>query len=354
MDLSSLPTLLTCYQEKFEKDLNTTDYQWVNNISLVKNSSSIINELDRKLLEKFTNKDYVNLWLAIPEIINWDTVKGFIYQKGGKTIYPDINIDGFLSTLDKDECITLELLKNRHVYCADEDHKYVFKHWSIHKCIYAEIDYEGNKYTLNDTKWYKVNEDFVLKTNNDFKKITKSSLTLPKYNGGGEGKYNSDVAKNHPESFVLLDDKNKIFHGGGQGQIEVCDLFSKNKQLIHIKIYGKSSVFSHLFSQGFVSGRLLQLDPEFRSKVKNKLQAPFNELIKVDRRPNENEFTIIYGIISESEGDDLYLPFFSRVNLNNTTKTLKGFGYIVELLKIHVDDTQAKMKILAPSKRKKF
>jgi uncharacterized protein (TIGR04141 family) len=352
MDLSFLPTLLTYYQEKYEQDLNTTDYQWVNNISLVKNSSSIIKELDIKLLEKFANKDYVNLWLAIPEIINWETVKGFIYQRGKKTIYPDINIEGFLSTIDKNESITLDLLKNRHVYCADEDHNYVFKSWSIHKCIYAEIDYEGNKYILNDTKWYKVNQDFVSRTNNDFKKITKSTLTLPKYYGGGEGKYNSDVAKNYPESFVLLDDKNKIFHGGGHGQIEVCDLFSKDKQLIHIKIYGKSSIFSHLISQGFVSGRLLQLDSEFRNKVKNKLQAPFNKLIEVDRRPNENEFTIIYGIISESEGDDLYLPFFSRVNLNNTTKTLKGFGYNVELLKIFVDDTCAKKKICAPKKRK--
>jgi len=238
------------------------------------------------------------------------------------------------------------------VYCADEDHKCVFKHWSIHKCIYAEIDHEGNKYILNDAKWYKVNEDFVSRTNTDFEKITKSALILPKYNGGGEGKYNSDIAKNDPASFALLDDKNKIFHGGGHGQIEVCDLFSKNKQLIHIKIYGKSSIFSHLFSQGFVSGRLLQLDSEFRKKVKNKLSAPFDGLIKVDQRPGENEFTIIYGIISESGGDDLYLPFFSRVNLNNTSKTLKGFGYNVELLKIFVDSTYAKTKVYAPRKRK--
>jgi uncharacterized protein (TIGR04141 family) len=109
---------------------------------------------------------------------------------------------------------------------------------------------------------------------------------------------------------------------------------------------------SHLFSQGFVSGRLLQLDSGFRKKVREKLPAPFDGLINEEKRPADKEFTIVYSIISETEGDDLYLPFFSRVNLNNINKTLKGFGYNVELLKIHIDDTYAKTKICSPYKKK--
>jgi uncharacterized protein (TIGR04141 family) len=183
--------------------------------------------------------------------------------------------------------------------------------------------------------------------------MTVSSLQLPEYCGGGEGFYNRSVANDYPDRFALLDDKNKIFHGGGHGQVEVCDLLSIDKQLIHIKIYGKSSVFSHLFSQGFVSGQLLQLDAEFRKKVKDKLNLPFMDLIEVESRPMEKEFTIIFAVISDSKGEDIYLPFFSRVNLNNITKTLKGFGYGVELLKIHVNDRYAKTKILPSKKHKK-
>lgn len=352
MDLSDIAFLLKSYKEKYEQDLSATDYQWVNNISIVKNSSSIVNELNSQLLWKFTNKDYTNLWLSIPEIINWDTVKGFIYKNGKRTLHHDVNLEGFLSTIDEEEPITLEMLKKRHVYCADEDHNYVFNSWSIHKCLYTEIDYDGNKYILNDSKWYKVSENFVAKTNDDFNKIINSSLKLPEYCGGGEGKYNADVAEKNPKIFALLDDKNKISHGGGHGQVEVCDLFSIDRQLIHIKIYGKSSVFSHLFSQGFVSGQLLQLDAEFRKKVREKLPSPFDGLIKAEQRPDEKEFTIVYAVISEAVGNDLYLPFFSRVNLNNIDRTLKGFGYNVELLKIHVNDIYAKTKICAPRKKK--
>lgn len=354
MQLSDLPSLLIAYRDKFEKDLSATDYQWVNNISIVNSKSSIVDALNNQLLQKFQEKDYSNLWLSIPQIINWDTVKGFIYTNGKKALHPDININGFLSTIDDDTPVTMELLKSRRVYCADEDHNYVYESWPIHKCIYAEIDHKNNKYILNDAKWFKVSEGFVSKTNSDFNAIKQSTLSLPVYCGGGEGKYNSDTANTYPDKFALLDDKNKIFHGGGHGQVEVCDLFSKNKHLIHVKIYGKSSVFSHLFAQGFVSGQLLQLDSGFRDKVKNKLNAPFDELINVDKRPDENEFTIVYAVISDSEGEDLYLPFFSRVNLNNTARILKGFGYNVEVLKIHVDDIYSKTTKGPPGKAKKL
>jgi hypothetical protein len=46
----------------------------------------------------------------------------------------------------------------------------------------------------------------------------------------------------------------------------------------------------------------------------------------------------------------LYLPFFSRVNLNNTRRILEGYGYKVELLKIE-DDTGSATTGKAPPKR---
>lgn len=343
MDLSDLPSLLKLYKEKYEQDLSKTDYGWVNNISVVKSTSALIAALEDRLVEKFVKKDHSNLWLAIPEIIDWNLVSGFIYAGGKGVLNPDIDLQGFLSTLNG-KPVSIDLLKHRHVQCADADHKYVFKRWPVYKCLYAEIDYEGKKYILNDGKWFNVSVNFVERTNAEFGKIDVSSLELPVYAGGGEGKYNKDVCVKHPAQFALLDDKNKIFHGGGRGQVEVCDLFSIDKQLVHVKIYGKSSVFSHLFSQGFVSGQLLQLDVEFRKKVKAKLAWPFSDLIDVGTGPKEKEFTVVFAVISDSPEKVLYLPFFSRVNLNNTWKVLRGFGFNVQLLKIAVDPVYAKTK----------
>jgi uncharacterized protein (TIGR04141 family) len=351
MNLSDLANILQEYKNKYNADLSSTDYQWVNNISIVKNTS-IIEMLESMLIEKLIKNDHTNLWLSIPEIIQWDLVKGFTYSEGKGIVYPDINLPGFLSTVSDDILITQDLLKHRKVSCVDEDHKKVFRAWPIYKCLYSELDYDGSKYIINDGKWFNINTDFVNKTNSEFAKIVASSLSLPEYCGGGEGIYNRSVADAYPSRFALLDDKNKIFHGGGHGQIEVCDLLSIDKQLIHVKVYGKSTVFSHLISQGFVSGQLLQLDAEFRKKVKAKLSLPFKDLFKEESRPMEKEFTIIFAIISDSKEEGIYLPFFSRVNLNNATKTLKGFGYNLELLKIKVNDRFARTTIL-PSKKNK-
>lgn len=352
MEIADLPFLLKSYKDKYEADLSSTDYQWVNNISIVK-STSLINTLEGLLQDKFNKKDYTDLWLSIPEIIEWSLVKGFIYSSGKSVIHSDINLDGFLETVKDDQDITLELLKQRHVSCADADHKRIYKSWSIYKCVYVEIDKGNEKFLFNGGKWYKIQNDFVDRTNKDFNKIEHSSLSLPEYSGGGEEGYNKAVATNQKDKFALLD-KNIIFHGGGHGQIEVCDLFSTDKHLIHIKIYSGSSILSHLFSQGYVSGRLLQLDSEFRKKVKGKLKAPFNNLIEVDTRPDDKEYTIVYAIISEDKkSDKLHLPFFSRVNLNNIYKTLKGYGYNVELLKINVDKTYAVTKTYPPKRKRK-
>ena len=136
--------------------------------------------------------------------------------------------------------------------------------------------------------------------------------------------------------------------------MEVCDLFSRNRELIHIKRYGKSSVLSHLFAQGFVSGQLIQLDREFRAKVVERLSDDFKSLIDVEKRPTEDSLTIVYGVISDSPEARVHLPFFSRVNLNNTCSALVGFGYKVELLKINVDQGHAITTSFPPQKARKL
>jgi len=350
MDLRDLPTLLTEYGKKFDSDLSKEDYQWVNNISMVKNSEQVA-ALECELNKKLEARELDNIWLSIPEIIDWSMVKGFMYSHGGKKINPDVNFQGFLKTVKDGEKLDLDLLRLRDVHCADEDHKKTFKSWKVFRCLYAEIDVSGEKFILNDGKWFRVEKDFVTRTDEDFAAIPRSALRLPEYMGGGEGAYNASVAEKDPDVYALLDDKKKIMHGGGHGQVEVCDLFTVNRELIHVKIYSKSSVLSHLFAQGFVSGQLIQIDKKFREKVCKQLSSPHKELISIDKKPSQDEFAIVYAIISDVPGDYLHLPFFSRVNLNNTRKILVGYGYRVELLKISVSEAHSKTVIGPPNKR---
>jgi uncharacterized protein (TIGR04141 family) len=351
LNLADLPTLLNEYRQRFESDLKDKDYEWVNNIALTKSAATIA-QLEAALDERMSKKDFVGMWLSIPEIINWDEVSGFIYTHGKNVMHPDISMQGFLSTIGAGEVISLDLLRVRRVSCANAEHKRTFREWSVYKCLYAEVDLDDGKFILNDGAWFKVASDFVAATDKAFSKIPRSKLSLPLYQDDGEGEYNARVAASFPDQFALLDDTQKIMHGGGYGQVEVCDLFSQDRELIHVKMYGKSSVFSHLFAQGFVSGQLMQIDPTFRKKVRQKLKTPFSELIPEEEKPKQDEFTVVYAVISSEPGANLMLPFFSRVNVNNTARILRGYGYKVELLKIQVDLVFAKTVKAPPSKKK--
>ena len=333
MDLSDLPALLKQYKERFDADLHP-DYEWVNNIKQIKKQAALREELELELIAQLNSKQHDRIWLAIPEVIDWTMVVGFMFTHGKGWRYPDINLQGFLQSIKEDQKITIDMLHSRDVTCVDEDDEPTKQKWSIYRCIYAEIDHHGCKYILNGGAWFEVGSDFVAITNKRFAGAAYSDLRLPEYDGGDERAYNEKVAIAHPDTFALLDDKKKIFHGGSKGQVEACDLLSSKKQLIHIKRYYKSSVLSHLFAQGFVSGQLMQIDSEFRQKVKDKLTGAFADLINPDKRPEHHEFSVIFAVISDAEGEKLNLPFFSRVNFNNNAKILSGLGYKVELLKI--------------------
>jgi uncharacterized protein (TIGR04141 family) len=57
--------------------------------------------------------------------------------------------------------------------------------------------------------------------------------------------------------------------------MEFCDVFSKGKELIHIKRYGGSATLSHLFYQGMASAEFFQMDLEYRKLIREKLPAAF-------------------------------------------------------------------------------
>lgn len=83
LELSDLPFLLDRYRQLFEAELNAEDYQWVNNISTTK-SAAIISVLEGALEAKLVAGQFDGIWLSIPEIIEWTTVKGFMYSPYGK------------------------------------------------------------------------------------------------------------------------------------------------------------------------------------------------------------------------------------------------------------------------------
>jgi uncharacterized protein (TIGR04141 family) len=146
-------------------------------------------------------------------------------------------------------------------------------------------------------------------------------------------------------------DRKLIYHGGGQSKFEFCDLYTSDKDIIHVKRYGASSVLSHLFAQGVNSAELFQTDPEFRQKVNAKLPEEY-QIPDPLKRPNYGEYRVVYAIVSDIDGD-LNLPFFSKLSLKNARRRMEGFGYNVALSKIDVVDEIRKRQIIRKRIKKK-
>lgn len=160
--------------------------------------------------------------------------------------------------------------------------------------------------------------------------IPVSDIHLPSYTEKTEEEYNKKVVNNSAGMYVLMDKQN-ISYGGGVSKIELCDIYSNDKKLIHVKRYGGSSVLSHLFSQGLISTELILSDGNFRALVNKKLPKT-HKLPAKGTRPNASEFEVIYVIASgDKKTTVLDLPLFSKINLRSCYNRLQLMGVSISL-----------------------
>ena len=323
---------------------NSSEYKkkfpWIDQIEEIRDARKI-GELDARLVQRINDDNFEKLWMAIPEIIDWSDFECFKYRKSEKSgNYGDLMFPDFIKEREEHKgTFTIELLKKYEAYCFFETAPE--KSWRIYDCIYAEISEDDRIYTLTNGKWYQINRDFSKDVERDYARILseKSPLQLPKCPSREEksaepiieNKYNEYAAKKG--KFALLHGKN-VMHSGFP--IEVCDLFGRDKEFVHVKQYGGSSVLSHLFNQGIVSAELFSSHASFRREANKKL-PPEYRIPNPEQTINPTEYKIIFGIISNSK-KDLDIPFFSKVSLRNAFLRLKLYRYNVFLQKIEVDN----------------
>lgn len=292
--------------------------------------------LEQRLLEILEQEtERVNLSPA--ELLDWDDVSVFRFSLDGSTFeelgYPDIQ-PALLA-----EGLSLELLETEQVDCLDDQGETIAK-WTLFEALDVELDVGDDTFLLVGGRFYSVAKDYLDDLHRYLDTIQESAAVLPasfvwQVNGKKveetEGRYNERAAG--AAEYELMDKKTVRLDRGGD-PIEVCDLFSTTRQLIHVKRKFSSSSLSHLFGQGAVSGDLFLANPEFRQKFVDELdkpeQQPFRDLIPAGR-PDSAAFEVVYAIIGPWQGQSLAerLPFFSKINLRRHAQDLETLGYRV-------------------------
>lgn len=347
VDLAGLPDLLDKLNEKYLDLSYRKNFPWVDQIAEVRDPA-VLTALNELLVKKLRSGKREQMWMAVPEVISWDDVGGFRFPCAGRRLeYHDVHLAHFLESVPNPASISEDLLKSRSVECVDAEGK-PLKRWKAYRCLYCELDFEGDAYLLTGGSWYRVRRDFVNQVNAAVDAIPDYDGKLPEYDDKSEGAYIKRVAKADAKGFAAMDGKN-IAYGGGASKIEFCDLIAAKRDLVHIKRYGQSAALSHLFAQGLTSGELFQTDPEFRKALNAKLPEE-HRLADPAKPPNRGEYRIVFAIVSDRPGS-LALPFFSRLNLKHAARRLGGYGFRVAKAMIVVSEQKTKLKKFKARKR---
>ncbi|HDZ61561.1 MAG TPA: hypothetical protein ENH40_00240 [Nitrospirae bacterium] len=333
--------LETCFHKSKSNEYKT-NFGWIDQISEIRDPQ-LIETLNSELLGRIVRGDFNRTWMAVPQVIEWDDVSGFKYRDSKKDPEEgDIGLPAFLESLSEEERekISIDLLKKKKVHCFSASADHILHRWSAYNCVYCEVDLQGNTYLLNNAKWYQIDADFAAEVNAEYERLRDagSAVSLPECKQEKENDYNIRIAA---EEDMCCMDRDNISYGGGYSKIEFCDLLTRDKQLIHVKKYGGSSVLSHLFSQGLVSAEIFLSAADFREKLNEKLEGDY-KLVDAAVKPNPAEYEVVYAVISNSESD-LELPFFSKVSLRNAKRRLEAFGYSVALQKIQAIEAEEEL-----------
>lgn len=334
LDPEDLPDLLGKLLVAYRSDTyKTGPFSWIDHIGLIRDTE-VTDELDNLLIDRINRRDIHKIWLSVPEIIDWNRVVGFRYSMGKRAprVY-DVRLLDFLETLKDGEVSQVDLM-HRKIYCVDADDNPVLDRPAYYY-LYAEVERNNEVCLLNNGKWYRVEPNYADTINQNFDSIQPYDKELPIYNDESEGDYNERVAGAEPASYALMD-KDLAYVPGAASGVEICDLYRSEKELIHVKRYGGSSVLSHLFNQGLVSGELFKMDPVYRNIVNDKLPAD-RKIADPAASPLPGEYRVIYAIISES-ADPLSVPFFSKISLKNCVVRLEAMGFTAMLAKISVEE----------------
>ena len=321
VNVDNLSEFLASVYRRYISTSYRENFSWVDHIRKVKDSR-MVKKLDDCLIQLIKEKS-PNVWMAVPEVIQWEHIAGFRYASN--EIFDDIDIDVVCDSFRKG-LNDVSQLRNKTIWvmsAADENQTYTS--WNAYRCIIGEVSLDGKAYCINNGKWFRIDKDFVSQVNRDYENMPVSTIAFKDCESSftKESEYTQDFVASAPDRMLCMDAKT-IGHGGGRSRVELCDILTTDGVFIHIKPYSGSATLSHLFNQAVVSAELVRGDAQFVAKANMKIQEQTQNpafLLGEKCIPN-----VVLAIISEHDVEKPPIPFFSKVALRYTKRRLDTLG----------------------------
>lgn len=326
--------LIKCIEISQKRDYHDK-YPFVDYIDEIKSDKTLIVDLQKKIFEAFFQKKYDRVWIAPADLIEREDITDYTFSYNDtEKKYPEITAENAMDFIEfckvKESEMTTRRFKRFKILINYSGSSSRDIEWTFYECLYAQIEYNGKEYVLNNQHFYMIETEYLKIINDRYNNLPQDYSPLPPFTqpGQSEGKYIEEVCKSNSDLYVDLDAKTVPFGTA----IEICDIFRKcDNSFIHIKKYGSSQLLSHLFSQAFVSASSFS-NIDGRKLFTSKMQAEDPTLL-LPRDPKR--FSVVMAIISKEDslpGILPSIPFFSKVNITTTAERIRRYGYQTKVM----------------------
>lgn len=330
-------------QEAHDRDDYREKFSWIDRVRPI-HDPVLLQEVEQHLADRLAAGDITDLDLAPPEIVDWSAVIGFRYQFDARKKFwrPELRIQDYLHGLlstggwpDAPDKLDAAFLRRQQVWAVDSDNRQIHK-WSVWRCLTGEFEFRGSVYIIDEGDIFSISLNYLSELNELITATPlRTDIPWPRATPTmSEDEFNKQATAKIDAA--LLMDKKLVSATSQTTPIELCDILTAAGDLIHVKRHFGSSDLSHLFSQGFVSARLLQEDKAFREAADEKIASltadqSFRFFNTTSLRTED--FEVVYAIVAPWKGRSVAeaLPFFSKVNLERTVQELTNKGYEVSL-----------------------
>lgn len=346
--IGDLPEYCDMLMELYRGETYKEDFGWIDQLALVE-SQELIEQLDNTLVEQLQANETSQTHLAMPDPIEPADVDCFKISGTQNLEYDDLDLDLYLENVGTNRsAITLDRLKSRKVSVRYSRGPDFDSRWSIYQCLVSEQRVEQKLYALIEGRWFAISETLAAEVDQFAKSLDPSSLTLPASMADEkEPDYIRRAAEAIGESVMNVDARIKR-PGGAASGIELCDILTLDRELVHIKRKSRSSTLSHLFAQGRISATTLLQDEVYRDRIRKEIasRAPegmanewLNTIPAGSEPLNPADFRVSYAVITNTaQPGHGWIPFFSKLNLMQTGRELQRMGFSVSLDRVSVQD----------------
>ena len=294
---------------------------------------SLIERLDGKLLEAMTKGDTSALGLALPDVAGYERIHSYKAHHGRWNIaFDDLAAAEILDAYNADHPEATDHFDVRIDALTDDGG--LVDAFTLRECAVFQVRHGQRVCVLTLNKWYEVKPDYAASVDVQVRQLPliKAKRFLPTIRKGtAERTYNAAAADGR--RLVLMDKKN-IRPAGAESSIEVCDLFSRKGEFIHVKRHTRSATLSHLLAQGTVSARLFIDDRGYRDTFRKALPPALRAMVDPDK-VEPSKHSVVYAISAPSSNElPSGLPFFTKVNLLFHCREIQRMGMTAKVFHI--------------------